>query len=46
LPPPTGQVYVVLRTADGKTTTTMVDDNTVSEVGSIEVSPPGDRHLF
>ena len=45
--PPTGQVYVVLSTADGKTDKTMVNDaNTISGVGIIEVSPPGDRDLF
>ena len=45
--PPTGQVYVVLSTADGKTDKTMVNDaNTISGVGIIEVSPPGNRDLF
>jgi hypothetical protein len=44
---PTGQVYVVLSTADGKTDKTMVNDaNTISGVGIIEISPPADRDLF
>ena len=43
--PPTGQVYIVLSTADG-TDTMVSDENTISGVGIIEVSPPGDRDLF
>jgi len=37
--PPTGQVYVVLSTADGKTTK-INDSNTISGVGILEVLPP------
>lgn len=39
---PTGQVYVVLSTADG-TTTKVNDANTISGVGIIEVNPVGQR---
>ena len=39
--PPTGQVYVVLSTADG-TNTKVNDANTISGVGVLEVLPP--RH--
>ena len=37
--PPTGQVYIVLSTADGETTK-VSDENTISGVGIIEVLPP------
>ncbi len=37
--PPTGQVYVVLSTADG-VTTKVNDENTISGVGILEVNPP------
>lgn len=40
--PPTGQVYVVLSTADG-TTTKVNDANTISGVGIVEVNPVGQR---
>jgi hypothetical protein len=40
---PTGQVYVVLSTADGVGTNTVSDENTISGVGIIEVNPVGDR---
>ncbi|KAG0651570.1 hypothetical protein D0Z07_1725 [Hyphodiscus hymeniophilus] len=40
--PPTGQVYVVLSTSG----TAVSDANTISGVGILEVSPPGDRNLF
>ena len=40
--PPTGQVYVVLSTNG----TAVSDANTISGVGILEVSPPGDRDLF
>ncbi|KUJ23574.1 uncharacterized protein LY89DRAFT_606444 [Mollisia scopiformis] len=43
--PPTGQVYVVLSTADGNSTK-VSDENTISGVGILEVSPPGDRNIF
>ena len=43
--PPTGQVYVVLSTADG-TDTKISDANTISGVGIVEISPPGDRDLY
>ncbi|KAE8442359.1 hypothetical protein EG329_003430 [Mollisiaceae sp. DMI_Dod_QoI] len=39
---PTGQVYVVLSTADG-VATKVSDENTISGVGIIEVNPVGDR---
>lgn len=39
---PTGQVYVVLSTADGVSTKAS-DENTISGVGIIEVNPVGDR---
>ncbi len=39
---PTGQVYVVLSTADG-VNTKVSDENTISGVGIIEVNPVGDR---
>lgn len=39
---PTGQVYVVLSTADG-VSTKVSDANTISGVGIIEVNPVGDR---
>ncbi|CZR51510.1 related to stress response protein rds1p [Phialocephala subalpina] len=39
---PTGQVYVVLSTADG-TTTKVSDENTISGVGILEVNPVGQR---
>jgi len=39
---PVGQVYVVLSTADGKTTT-IKDDNTISGVGFLEILPVGVR---
>jgi hypothetical protein len=40
---PTGQVYIVLSTADGKGKNVVSDANTISGVGIIEVSPPGNR---
>ncbi len=40
---PTGQVYVVLSTADG-TSTKVSDENTISGVGIVEVNPVGDRN--
>jgi hypothetical protein len=40
--PPTGQVYVVLSTNG----TAVSDANTISGVGILEISPPGDRDLF
>ena len=40
--PPTGQVYVVLSTNG----TAVSDENTISGVGILEISPPGDRDLF
>lgn len=39
---PTGQVYVVLSTADG-VSTKVSDENTISGVGILEVNPVGDR---
>jgi len=39
---PTGQVYVVLSTADG-TSYKVSDENTISGVGLIEVNPVGDN---
>lgn len=42
---PTGQVYIVLSTADGKSTK-VNDANTISGVGVLEVSPVGNRGLF
>lgn len=39
--PPTGQVYIVLSTADG-VSTKISDENTISGVGIVEVLPP--RH--
>jgi hypothetical protein len=45
--PPTGQVYVVLSTADGNTAKMMViDENTISGVVIIDISLLGDRDLF
>ena len=37
--PPTGQVYVVLSTADGMGNNTITDENTISGVGILEVHP-------
>ena len=37
--PPTGQVYVVLSTADG-VKSKVADENTISGVGVLEVLPP------
>jgi hypothetical protein len=39
---PTGQVYVVLSTADG-VSTKVSDENTISGVGILEVNPVGQR---
>jgi hypothetical protein len=44
--PPTGQVYIVLSTASGVGTDTISNENTLSGVGIIEVSSPGDQDLF
>jgi hypothetical protein len=38
--PPTGQVYVVLSTADGSANNKVSDENTISGVGVLEVLPP------
>ena len=35
--PPSGQVYVVLSTADGMGNNTVKDENTISGVGLLEV---------
>ena len=35
--PPSGQVYVVLSTADGSVNNTASDENTISGVGILEV---------
>jgi hypothetical protein len=43
---PTGQVYIVLTTALGVDSDTVNDANTLSGVGIIEVSPPGDKDLY
>jgi hypothetical protein len=43
--PPTGQVYVVLSTANGVGTDTISNEDTPSGVGIIEVSSPGEQDL-
>jgi len=40
--PPTGQVYVVLSTADG-VANKVSDENTISGVGILEINPVGQR---
>jgi hypothetical protein len=41
--PPTSQVYIVLTTVSGVGSDTVNDANTLSGVGIIEVSPPGEK---